>query len=223
MVKPETVEKLKYLVIMLKEKMSELESQRSSNEERIENLNVQLSDKRVSESEVSSEIERLKAENEKLLAERDEKIKSLDDLSMKLKIANANDEYDALNEFHEKLSEKEEEVARLQNLLRGFREDRQIQNSQMVSKLDSEYVTQLQSELSGYKTELAESQVALHKCVLSEKAPRRYENLDLRIQEANIISLNTTAIHEEFIQHKRKLATKFHMVSHRENSHSLIV
>lgn len=54
-----------------------------------------------------------------------------------------------------------------------------------------------------YKNELAVSQVALHKCALNSKEPRTYENLALPM-EANLISLNTTAIQEEFEQHKRQ-------------------
>merc|ERR1712227_743478 len=97
----------KYLVILLKDKMTELESQEVENSAKIVELTQKLSEKHTLDTAINSEIEKLKSENKKLAAERDQKIASLEDLSMKIKVANksANDraqESDFISEISRK-------------------------------------------------------------------------------------------------------------------------
>ena len=130
--------------------MTELESQEVENAAKIVELTQKLSEKHTLNTEINSEIEKLKSENKKLAAERDQKIASLEDLSMKIKIANdsANDQTQE-SDFISEISRKDQEIKRLRNLLEDIQSNHKDKNDELVSNLDSEYLTQLQSEITG--------------------------------------------------------------------------
>ena len=130
--------------------MTELESEEVENAAKIVELTQKLSEKDTLDTEINSEIEKLKSENKKLAAERDQKIASLEDLSMKIKIANnsANDQTQE-SDFVSEISRKDEEIKRLRNLLEDIQSNHKDKNDELVSNLDSEYLTQLQSEITG--------------------------------------------------------------------------
>ena len=130
--------------------MTELESQEVENAAKIVELTQKLSSKHTLDTAINSEIEKLKSENKKLAAERDQKIASLEDLSMKIKIANnsANDQTQE-SDFVSEISRKDEEIKRLRNLLEDIQTNQKDKNDELVSNLDSEYLTQLQSEITG--------------------------------------------------------------------------
>ena len=130
--------------------MTELESQEVENAAKIVELTQKLSAKYTLDTETNSEIEKLKSENKKLAAERDQKIASLEDLSMKIKIANnkANDQTQE-SDFISEISRKDQEIGRLRSLLEDIQTNHKDKNDELVSNLDSEYLTQLQSEITG--------------------------------------------------------------------------
>ena len=130
--------------------MTELESEEVENAAKIVELTQKLSEKDTLDTEINSEIEKLKSENKKLAAERDQKIASLEDLSMKIKIANnsANDQTQE-SDFISEISRKDQEIKRLRNLLEDIQTNQKDKNDELVSNLDSEYLTQLQSEITG--------------------------------------------------------------------------
>ena len=130
--------------------MTELESQEVENAGKIVELTQKLSSKHTLDTAINSEIEKLKSENKKLAAERDQKIASLEDLSMKIKIANnsANDQTQE-SDFISEISRKDKEIKRLRNLLEDIQKNQKDKNDELVSNLDSAYLTQLQSEITG--------------------------------------------------------------------------
>ena len=135
--------------------MTELESQEVENAAKIVELTQKLSAKHTLDTEINSEIEKLKSENKKLAAERDQKIASHEDLSMKIKIANnsANDQTQE-SDFISEISRKDQEIKRLRNLLEDIQTDHKDKNDELVSNLDSEYLTQLQSEITGQDSKI---------------------------------------------------------------------